>query len=141
MPVKAPVMRTTVCDFTPMKWSWLSSGIARPRRARIEAKTSREKSTNQPKPATRSSILLYVACHIVHGDLTRNPPAVPELAGTVLPNFLVLTRPTSISNDANAMHQVKIFKGLESNLPALETEINEWLAKSGVRILQVFGNL
>lgn len=39
------------------------------------------------------------------------------------------------------MHQVKFFKGLESNLPALEKEMNAWLAESGVRVHQVFGNL
>jgi hypothetical protein len=39
------------------------------------------------------------------------------------------------------MQQIKIFKGLESNLPGLEREVNEWLAASGVRVLQIFGNL
>ena len=39
------------------------------------------------------------------------------------------------------MHQVKFFKGLESNLPALEKEMNTWLSESGVRVHQVFGNL
>jgi hypothetical protein len=39
------------------------------------------------------------------------------------------------------MHQVKIFKGLESNLPALEKEVNDWLASSGARIHQILGNL
>ena len=39
------------------------------------------------------------------------------------------------------MHQIKIFKGFESNLPALEKEVNDWLAKSGARVQQVFGNL
>jgi len=39
------------------------------------------------------------------------------------------------------MHQVKIFKGLESNLPALEAEVNAWLQESGVRVLQIIGNL
>jgi len=39
------------------------------------------------------------------------------------------------------MHQIKIFKGLESNLPALEKEVNDWLAAGKVRIIQVFGNL
>lgn len=39
------------------------------------------------------------------------------------------------------MHQIKIFKGLESNLPALEKEVNEWMATPGVRVVQVFGNL
>lgn len=39
------------------------------------------------------------------------------------------------------MHQVKIFKGLESNLPALEKEMNTWLAEAHVRVVQIFGNL
>ena len=39
------------------------------------------------------------------------------------------------------MQQVKIFKGLESNLPGLEKEVNEWLAASNARVLQMFGNL
>ncbi|MEY2408202.1 MAG: hypothetical protein QOF48_872 [Verrucomicrobiota bacterium] len=39
------------------------------------------------------------------------------------------------------MYQVKIFKGLESNLPALEAELNEWMAQSKARIQQIFGNL
>lgn len=39
------------------------------------------------------------------------------------------------------MHQIKIFKGLESNLGALEKEINAWLAESGARVLQIVGNL
>ncbi len=39
------------------------------------------------------------------------------------------------------MHQVKIFKGLESNLSALEKEVNDWLASSGARVQQIFGNL
>jgi hypothetical protein len=41
----------------------------------------------------------------------------------------------------NAMHQIKIFKGLESNLGALEKEVNLWLAESGARVMQVVGNL
>lgn len=39
------------------------------------------------------------------------------------------------------MHQVKIFKGLESALPALEKEMNTWLAESQVKVFQIFGNL
>lgn len=39
------------------------------------------------------------------------------------------------------MHQVKIFKGLESNLPGLEKEMNTWLAEGCVRVVQIFGNL
>jgi hypothetical protein len=39
------------------------------------------------------------------------------------------------------VHQIKIFKGLESNLPLLEKEVNTWLAESGARVVQMFGNL
>jgi len=39
------------------------------------------------------------------------------------------------------VHQIKIFKGLESNLPLLEKEVNAWLAESGARVVQMFGNL
>jgi len=39
------------------------------------------------------------------------------------------------------MHQIKIFKGLESNLALLEKEVNAWLAESGARVVQMFGNL
>ena len=39
------------------------------------------------------------------------------------------------------MHQIKLFKGLETDLPGLEKEMNEWLAKSGARVINMFGNL
>ena len=39
------------------------------------------------------------------------------------------------------MHQVKIFKGVESNLGSLEKEINAWLAETNIRVAQIFGNL
>ena len=39
------------------------------------------------------------------------------------------------------MHQIKIFKGLESNLPALEKEMNDWLKSSGASVVQITGNL
>jgi hypothetical protein len=39
------------------------------------------------------------------------------------------------------MYQVKIFKGIESNLAGLEKEINAWLAETNARVVQVFGNL
>ena len=39
------------------------------------------------------------------------------------------------------MQQIKIFKGLESNLPALEKEVNDWLAAEKVRVVQLLGNL
>lgn len=39
------------------------------------------------------------------------------------------------------MHQVKIFKGLESDAAALEKQVNAWLADSGARVLQITGNI
>ena len=39
------------------------------------------------------------------------------------------------------MHQVKFFKGIESDLSGLEKEMNIWLAQSQVKVIQIFGNL
>jgi hypothetical protein len=39
------------------------------------------------------------------------------------------------------MAQVKLFKGLESNLEGLEKQINAWLSDPGIRVLQAFGNM
>jgi hypothetical protein len=39
------------------------------------------------------------------------------------------------------MQQIKIFKGLESDIPALEKAVNTWLADSRVRVIQMFGNI
>ena len=39
------------------------------------------------------------------------------------------------------MQQIKIFKGQEYELPTLENAVNKWLADSGVRVVQIFGNL
>jgi hypothetical protein len=39
------------------------------------------------------------------------------------------------------MQQIKIFKGIESELSSLEREVNEWLVESGARVVQIFGNL
>ena len=39
------------------------------------------------------------------------------------------------------MQQIKIFKGIESNLAALEKEVNAWLAETNVRVTHIFGNL
>lgn len=39
------------------------------------------------------------------------------------------------------MQQVKIFKSIESELGDLEQEINDWVAQSGVKILQINGNI
>jgi hypothetical protein len=39
------------------------------------------------------------------------------------------------------MQQIKIFKGIENNVEALEEEVNAWLQSSGVRVLQITGNI
>lgn len=39
------------------------------------------------------------------------------------------------------MQQIKIFKGIENDLPALEIEVNQWIASSGARIVNIFGNI
>lgn len=39
------------------------------------------------------------------------------------------------------MQQIKIFKGLENETTALEKRVNAWLAESGVRVLQMTGNI
>jgi hypothetical protein len=39
------------------------------------------------------------------------------------------------------MQQIKIFKGLESELPAVEKEVNDWLAETKAKVVQMFGNL
>jgi hypothetical protein len=39
------------------------------------------------------------------------------------------------------MQQVKIFKGLESDIAQLEKQVNAWLAESGARVLQMTGNI
>ncbi|EMI53765.1 hypothetical protein [Rhodopirellula sallentina] len=39
------------------------------------------------------------------------------------------------------MQQVKIFKGVDSELPELERQINRWIRKTGVKVLSISGNL
>lgn len=39
------------------------------------------------------------------------------------------------------MQQVKIFKALEHQLNVMEEGINQWLAESGARVLQITGNV
>jgi len=39
------------------------------------------------------------------------------------------------------MQQVKIFSGLEGHTGELEQQINDWLASSGARVLQITGNV
>ena len=39
------------------------------------------------------------------------------------------------------MQQIKLFRGLDSELPRLQDQINRWLAESGARVIQMSGNL
>ncbi len=39
------------------------------------------------------------------------------------------------------MHQVKIFRGIESEVGALEKQINAWLAAENVRVVNIIGNI
>ena len=39
------------------------------------------------------------------------------------------------------MHQIKIFKSLESDITQLEKQVNSWLAESNVRVINMFGNI
>ena len=39
------------------------------------------------------------------------------------------------------MQQVRIFKSIESELVALEEEVIEWLSKSGVKVINIKGNI
>ena len=39
------------------------------------------------------------------------------------------------------MHQIKLFKSVESDVAAMEAEINAWLAESGVKVVSIVGNI
>jgi hypothetical protein len=39
------------------------------------------------------------------------------------------------------MQQVRIFKTVETDLPNLEKQINEWVRETGVQILSITGNV
>jgi hypothetical protein len=39
------------------------------------------------------------------------------------------------------MHQIKIFKGLETDISFLEKQVNSWLFETQVRVVHMFGNL
>jgi hypothetical protein len=39
------------------------------------------------------------------------------------------------------MQQIKIFKGIESELGDLEARVNAWLRDSGARVVNSFGNI
>ena len=39
------------------------------------------------------------------------------------------------------MHQIKIFKGLETDIDLLEKQVNSWLFESQARVIHMFGNM
>lgn len=39
------------------------------------------------------------------------------------------------------MHQIKIFKALETETSVMEEQVNSWLAESKVRVIGMFGNI
>jgi len=39
------------------------------------------------------------------------------------------------------MQQVKLFKGVESEITALEAEVNAWIRQSRARIISITGNI
>ncbi len=39
------------------------------------------------------------------------------------------------------MHQIKIFKSLETDISFLEKQVNSWLFETHVQVIQIFGNL
>ncbi len=39
------------------------------------------------------------------------------------------------------MHQIKIFKGLETDLTGVEQQVNAWLAQNSVKVINIFGNM
>ncbi len=39
------------------------------------------------------------------------------------------------------MQQIKLFKSIESELRTLEEEMNQWIARSGARVISVTGNI
>ncbi len=40
-----------------------------------------------------------------------------------------------------AVHQIKIFKGLEDDTSTIEHDVNQWLRDNKVRVIQIFGNV
>ncbi|MCH7688984.1 MAG: hypothetical protein IH899_20295 [Planctomycetes bacterium] len=39
------------------------------------------------------------------------------------------------------MQQVKLFKSVEAEISELETEVNNWIRESGVRVVSIQGNI
>jgi hypothetical protein len=46
-----------------------------------------------------------------------------------------------IAEGARVMRKIKIFKGVESELVALEQEVNAWVEQEGAEIVAVTGNI
>jgi hypothetical protein len=39
------------------------------------------------------------------------------------------------------MQKIKLFKSIESELASLESEINEWIKTTGVKVISISGNI
>ena len=39
------------------------------------------------------------------------------------------------------MQQIKIFKNIESELPTMQDEMNQWLSESGAKVVQMSANV
>ena len=39
------------------------------------------------------------------------------------------------------MQQVKVFKGIESEIQSLEDEVNRWIRQSGANVISIVGNI
>ena len=39
------------------------------------------------------------------------------------------------------MQQIRIFKSIETDVGDLEREINGWIQESGIRVVNIFGNI
>ncbi|QDT30849.1 hypothetical protein [Thalassoglobus polymorphus] len=39
------------------------------------------------------------------------------------------------------MRQMKLFKGVEMEISALETEVNEWIQENGIAVISISGNI
>src|SRR5262245_5624584 len=69
------------------------------------------------------------------------PTAVASELPRIAPTLDYSLGPSTWPLTLTTMQRIKIFKGLESNLPALEKEVNDWLSQSGARVVHMFGNL
>jgi len=46
-----------------------------------------------------------------------------------------------MQREETTVQQVKIFKTIESDVAALEAEVNAWIHRSGARVVSVTGNI